>query len=109
MALASVDTVMTSVIVAGELRTWVEQTGSERLRRLVETTLIAVPVWGLEPAVGQAYAGLRAHLERRGLPIGGNDYWIAAHALALEATMVTDNEREFRRVPELTVVNWLRD
>jgi tRNA(fMet)-specific endonuclease VapC len=42
------------------------------------------------------------------VPIGGNDLLIAAHALALGHTLVTDNAREFRRVPELPVENWLR-
>ena len=43
----------------------------------------------------------------KGQPIGGNDLLIAAHALALGYTVVTDNEREFRRIDGLTVVNWL--
>lgn len=52
------------------------------------------------------YGEVRARLERQGLPIGANDTWIAAHALALEAVLVTDNVREFSRVPSLMVENW---
>lgn len=52
------------------------------------------------------YGEVRARLERQGLPIGANDTWIAAHALALEAVLVTDNVREFSRVPSLVVENW---
>jgi tRNA(fMet)-specific endonuclease VapC len=52
------------------------------------------------------YGELRAALERAGTPIGSNDMLIAAHALALNCTPVTANEREFRRVPGLTVENW---
>lgn len=52
------------------------------------------------------YGELRARLEREGTPIGANDTWIAAHALALEAAVVTDNVREFSRVPSLVVENW---
>lgn len=59
-----------------------------------------------EPVVEQ-YARLRAALEAKGRPIGPNDSWIAAHALAHGLTLVTGNEREFRRVPGLKVENWL--
>jgi len=55
----------------------------------------------------RAYATLRASLERRGSVIGSNDMLIAAHALAESATLVTGNEREFRRVDGLGVINWL--
>lgn len=50
---------------------------------------------------------IRAVLERQGTPIGGNDLWIAAQALALGAVLVTDNVKEFSRVPGLAVENWL--
>jgi tRNA(fMet)-specific endonuclease VapC len=53
------------------------------------------------------YALVRAHLERQGTPIGANDTWIAAQALTIGATLVTDNEREFSRVPGLPLENWL--
>jgi tRNA(fMet)-specific endonuclease VapC len=51
---------------------------------------------------------VRTQLERSGQPIGGNDLLIAAHALALGHVVVTDNEREFARVPALRVENWVR-
>ena len=54
------------------------------------------------------YATVRATLGRAGKPIGQNDLWIAAHALAENLTLVTNNEREFRRVPRLKVENWAR-
>ena len=54
------------------------------------------------------YASVRAHLERRGTPIGPNDLWLAAHALCSDLTVVTGNTREFKRVPGLQVENWLR-
>jgi tRNA(fMet)-specific endonuclease VapC len=53
-----------------------------------------------------AYGGIRATLERQGTPIGPLDLLIAAHALALGSTLVTNNEREFARVPGLSVENW---
>ncbi len=52
------------------------------------------------------YAQIRAHLQRKGTPIGSNDVWIAAHALAEDMTLVSGNVREFRRVPTLRLENW---
>jgi tRNA(fMet)-specific endonuclease VapC len=62
----------------------------------------------LETPADILYAELRAGLERKGRPIGANDMLIAAHALALGATLVTDNVREFSRVESLSIENWLR-
>jgi tRNA(fMet)-specific endonuclease VapC len=61
----------------------------------------------LEEEVARHYGRLRASLRRQGLPIGNNDLFIAAHALSLGAVLVTNNEREFSRVPDLTVEDWL--
>ena len=74
--------------------------GIEALRR----SLLRLP---LDEAVVEQYARLRAALEAKGRPIGPNDSWIAAHALSHSLTLVTGNEREFRRVPGLKVENWL--
>lgn len=60
------------------------------------------------PAHHRHYGEIRAALERIGRPIGHNDLFIAAHARSLGLTMVTDNVREFDRVPDLKVENWLR-
>jgi tRNA(fMet)-specific endonuclease VapC len=56
---------------------------------------------------GEVYGHIRATLEKNGTPIGPNDTWIAAHALSLGATLVTNNVREFKRVKGLKVENWL--
>ena len=61
-----------------------------------------------ETPADAAYAELRTTLEQNGTPIGANDMLIAAHALALGLTLVTDNEREFSRVHGLSTENWLR-
>ena len=61
-----------------------------------------------KPPADVIYRDLRAQLERVGTPIGPNDMLIAAQALALGLTVVTDNEREFSRVAGLSVENWLR-
>ncbi|HUU03103.1 MAG TPA: PIN domain-containing protein [Myxococcota bacterium] len=57
-------------------------------------------------AAASRYGGVRAHLERQGTPIGSMDMLIAAHALALDCALVTNNEREFRRVPSLKIETW---
>jgi tRNA(fMet)-specific endonuclease VapC len=67
-----------------------------------------VPVLSVPVDAGACYGMIRARLERSGEIIGNNDLWIAAHALAAGLTLVTNNEREFSRVPELTIENWVR-
>ncbi|MBB3611118.1 type II toxin-antitoxin system VapC family toxin [Rhizobium sp. BK602] len=103
-----VDDVVTSVIVAGEVEFGLESRGSERLRLNMEAILRAIRVMPLENSAYRHYGWLRADLRRKGTPIGPNDLWIAAHALALDAVLVTDNEGEFSRVPGLKIENWLR-
>ncbi len=98
----------TSVIVQCELWFGARKSGSQSLPNKIETMLRFIVPRPLDHAVVEAYAVTRATLERIGTPIGPNDTFIAAHALALGATLVTDNEEEFRRVPGLQIENWLR-
>lgn len=56
----------------------------------------------------QYYGDLRAYLEKRGTPIGSLDMLIAAHALSVPCTLVTNNEREFARIPNLKIDNWIK-
>jgi tRNA(fMet)-specific endonuclease VapC len=102
------DAIATSIIVAGELRYGARRRGSQRLTSKIELLLTLVPVLPLKDDADAYYGRLRAELERRGTPIGANDMLIAAHALAIGATLVTDNVREFERVDGLEIVNWLR-
>lgn len=96
-----------SVLVAAELRYGSEQERAPRLSALVEAAIGAMTVVPLEPPVDRIYAQVRAHLTAAGTPIGPTDLFIAAHALALDLTLVTANDREFSRVPGLRVENWL--
>jgi tRNA(fMet)-specific endonuclease VapC len=98
----------TSIIVAAELRYGAAKKGSDRLTKLVEAVLADFEVLCWEGPADVHYAALRDGLSRSGQPIGDMDMLIAAHALALDAVLVTDNEREFSRVPGLKVENWLR-
>ncbi len=100
--------VCTSIIVAAELRFGADKKGSARLTAQVEAVLGVLDVLPLQAPADVVYGALRARLERIGQPIGGNDLLIAAQTVALGYTLVTDNEREFTRIVELPVENWLR-
>jgi tRNA(fMet)-specific endonuclease VapC len=96
-----------SVIVAAELRYGCAKKNSAQLKQRVEAFLSAVPVLAFDVAADQCYGEIRAELEIVGLQIGRNDLLIAAHAVALGATIVTANVAEFQRVAGLSVENWL--
>ncbi len=100
-------TVGMSLITYGELRYGAEKSvrGAEALMTL-EQLVELIPVLELSVVAGETYGTLRAHLERLGTPIGNNDLWIAAHALALGVTLVSNSTREFERVPKLKLQNW---
>jgi tRNA(fMet)-specific endonuclease VapC len=102
------DDVCTSIVVAAELRYGAAKRNSSRLTAQLEAVLGALEVIALEAPADAMYGLIRADLERTGQPIGANDLLIAAHALALDLTVVTDNEREFSRIDDLRVENWLR-
>jgi tRNA(fMet)-specific endonuclease VapC len=99
--------VCTSIIVAAELRYGAEKKQSPRLSAQLEAVLGALEILPLEKPADASYGSLRAQLERAGKPIGANDLLIAAQALALGYTVVTDNEKEFSRVRQLNLENWL--
>ena len=99
--------ICTSAVVDCELQFGVARKGSVRLADAYGRAMSVIEIRDLPASAAPIYADIRAHLERLGKPIGANDLLIAAHALALEATLVTDNEDEFRRVPGLSVENWL--
>lgn len=99
--------ICTSIVVAAELRCGVEKKGSAELSSRVDRTLASIEVVPLSGDADHAYGRLRADLERAGKVIGANDMLIAAHALALDAVLVTDNTTEFSRIGELRLENWL--
>jgi tRNA(fMet)-specific endonuclease VapC len=96
-----------SVITYGELHDGAERSQQrtnalQSLGRLVSL----LPVVPLPEEAATVYGEIRAELEVRGEMIGGNDLWIAAHAKSAGLTLVTNNEREFKRVPGLKLQNW---
>ncbi|HEU0218041.1 MAG TPA: type II toxin-antitoxin system VapC family toxin [Stellaceae bacterium] len=100
--------VCTSIIVAAELRYGIAKRRTSTLATRVLEMLDRLAVLSLEPPADAVYAQLRVQLEETGTLIGPNDLLIAAQALSLGLVLVTDNEREFSRVPGLTIENWLR-
>lgn len=100
--------VCTSIIVAAELRYGAEKKGSQRLTAQLEAVLGALDVVPFEMPADTTYGLIRSRLERAGQPIGGNDLLIAAQAVALGCTIVTDNETEFAHIDGLPRENWLR-
>jgi tRNA(fMet)-specific endonuclease VapC len=98
--------VATSIIVAAELRFGAAKRGSERLTSQLEAVLGALAVLPLECPADAVYGGVRARIERLGRPMGANELLIAAHAIAVGYTLVTD-DRAFDRIPDLSLENWL--
>ena len=99
--------VCTSIVVACELRYGAAKKGSPGLSARVESLLGSLEVLALDKEADRRYAEIRMHLDRMGQPIGPNDLLVAAHTLALDLTLVTDNVQEFARVPRLPLENWL--
>lgn len=103
---AAAEGVAVSVITAFELEIGALRAQGRRYTDAVRRFLGELTVLPLDDVAREPYGRLRTALERRGEVIGAYDMLIAAHALALDATLVTNNEREFRRVKGLRVQNW---
>ena len=96
-----------SVITWGELLYGAAKSQQSTLvLRLLDEFSRLVPVLSIPPDCGKSYGQIRADLEKVGRPIGNNDLWIAAHALASGLTLVTNNTKEFERIPHLKIENW---
>ncbi len=95
-----------SSVTAAELAFGVVKSDSARNREALELFLAPLEVLPFDASVIWHYGELRAGLERQGRPIGALDTMIAAHALASKAILVTNNTREFARVPELRLQDW---
>ena len=97
-----------SIVVLGEL-----EFGARRSDRSTQSFAsirdfaASVQVVEIGAEVARRYGRLRAHLRAIGQPIGPNDLWIAAHALARDVPLITHNLSEFRRVPDLSVETWM--
>ncbi len=96
-----------SAIVVSELRYGVAKSQqAERNQQLLDAFLRPFQIVPYGKKAAQAYGTIRAELEKKGQPIGREDLLIAAHAVSADLTLITNNEDEFRRVPNLRVENW---
>jgi len=100
--------VCTSIVVAAELRYEAAKKASPRLTAQLELVLRSLEILPFEAPADAAYGIIRSRLEQSGRSIGGDDLLIAAQAVALAYTIVTDNEGEFSRVDGLPLEDWLR-
>lgn len=100
--------IFTSVIVAAELNYGIVKKGSARLKESAEAILASLEIRPFTSEAAITYGNLCAKLEQMGRIIGANDLLIAAHAIAEDAVLVTDNMGEFTRVAGLKTRNWLR-
>ena len=97
-----------SIITLGELRHGAEKSQArDKALATINRLEASIRIAPVTESVGQHYGQIRAQLEAGGQPIGNNDLWIAAHARAEGWVLVTNNEREFRRVEGLQIENWV--
>jgi tRNA(fMet)-specific endonuclease VapC len=96
-----------SSLTLAELRHGASLRRSRRLHRLIDAFVQSVAVADFDRVAADRFGGLGALRSRRGAPIGTVDTLIAAHALALGLTLVTNNEKHFSRVPGLTIETWV--
>jgi tRNA(fMet)-specific endonuclease VapC len=95
-----------SSVVAAELAFGVAKSGSARNEAALKLFLAPLQILPFDEGAVWAYGTLRADLERQGQSIGALDTLIAAHALSLDAVLVTNNTREFSRIDRLRLEDW---
>lgn len=103
-----INEVCISSVTLGELAFGVEK--SQRRKKNLEALgefIIPLDIMPFDDEAAFCYGEIRASLESKGRPIGALDTMIAAHAKSLNATLVTNNEKEFKRVPKLKIENWV--
>ena len=108
IATVGANAICVSIIAAAELRYGCAKKGSPKLLAQIEAILNSVQVLALDVPADTEYGGIRHELEAAGKPIGPNDLFIAAHAYALQAVLVTANVAEFTCIRGLKVENWLQ-
>ncbi len=96
-----------SSIVVSELFHGAYKKNSERLINLVKSFVENFTIYSFDTKAAEIYGKIRAELERKGNIIGAYDLQIAAHAVSLNAVVVTNNEKEFRRIENLKMENWI--
>lgn len=96
-----------SSITLSELRYGVaKSTHREKNTKALDEFIIPLEVVSFDEAAAHVYGDIRAALEKAGTPIGAMDMLIAAHALSMGIPLVTNNTREFVRIPALNSIDW---
>ncbi len=104
----SVGEIGVSSITVAELHHGVQKSQHvAKNQQALEQFLLPLVIADFDAKAAQVYGQIRAALERQGTPIGPLDILIAAHALSLDTTLVTNNVKEFSRVPDLRIANWI--
>ena len=96
----------TSAITVAELRFGAYKRASRKIANAIDAFLSGVDVLPFDNAAAERFGSIAATLSKEGEPIGQMDTLIAAHALSVGATLVTNNERHFSKVPGLRIENW---
>ena len=96
-----------SSITGAELAFGVAKSSSQRNQRALDKFLAPLDIMPFDETAMRCYGTLRSHLERQGTSVGAMDTLIAAHTLALETTLVSNNQREFQGVPDLPLEDWV--
>lgn len=103
-----VGAVSMSLVTYGELEFGaLRSNNAKKALDILDELAAYIPVLPMPADAAKEYADIRANLTAKGLPIGNNDLWIAAHARALGHTLVTNNVKEFERVDNLELDNWV--
>lgn len=99
-----------SIVTYGELLygAYKSQYKKKSLAILEELSSFIVPL-PMSTHVSKYYGEIRSQLEQQGKIIGNNDLWIAAHTIALDVKLVTNNVKEFSRIPQLSIENWAEE
>lgn len=98
-----------SLVTLGELYFGIFRSAQvEKNLRRYRRFFAKVKLLPFTPAIAERFGAVKADLARRGERIADHDLWIAAHALVHRATLVTNNERDFARIPELRIENWTK-
>lgn len=107
-SLYQVGDICISAVTLAELRYGVAKSlFQEKNQAALDEFILSLEVVSFDENAALVYGNLRAMLEKQGTPIGSLDTMIGAHALSLNLTIVTNNTKEFNRIPDLKVVDWL--
>jgi len=104
----NISDVMISIITAAELEYGIQKSSNPQANKIALAGFMApFEIPPFDSFASKHYGRIRYQLEKKGNPIGGMDMLIAAHAISLDATLVTNNIKEFSRVADLKLENWV--